>query len=179
MNSDAQQPRLVPVGKITRPHGVRGAVKVYPYGETLASLGVGAEVHLDSSPGGPGGGLAIAGIRPQGKMWIVEFAGVSDRDKAEDLCGQEILVPESVLPPTDEGEYYYFQLIGLRVETTSGETLGPIKGILEAGGNDVYVVERQDGREVLIPAVDEIVRRVDLENGVMVVDLPRGLTDDL
>jgi 16S rRNA processing protein RimM len=171
--------RLVPVGKITRTHGVRGAVKIYPYGESLAERSVGDPLYLGKADdSAPGLVLQIVAWRSQGKVWIGQFKDVSSMDDALRLVGREVWLPEQSLSPTAEGEYYYYQLIGLAVETSDGTPLGTLRGVLETGSNDVYVIECE-GREVLVPALDDVIRQVDLTGGRMVVDLPQGLNDDL
>ena len=78
------------------------------------------------------------------------------------------------LPPLSEGEYYHFQLIGLSVETKEGEPLGTLSAIFETPGNDVYVVESGE-KELLIPAVEDVICEVDLQSRKLIVDLPEGL----
>lgn len=171
-----KEPRLIPVGRITRPHGVRGLLKIFPYGETLSVLSAGDTLYVRSAAGTVV--MTVADLRPQGRLWIGRLEESASMEAAEALAGAEVLVSEEMLPPAGEGEYYHYQLIGLDVETKSGEPVGVLKGILEAGGNDVYAVER-DGREVLIPAVEDIIVQVDLENGRMIIDPPEGLIDGL
>ena len=171
-----KEPRLIPVGKITRPHGVRGLLKIFPYGETLSVLSAGETLYVRSATGTIP--VTVASLKPQGRLWIARMEESTSVETARSLAGGELLLPEDRLPPAGEGEYYHYQLIGLNVETKDGERVGVLKGILEAGGNDVYALDR-DGREVLIPAVEEIVLRVDLENGRMIVDPPEGLIDGL
>lgn len=169
---------LVPIGRIVRPHGLQGAVRVFPYGETLGLLESGERLYV-SAEGTSGGGarrLTFLYGRQQGKFWVVELEGISSREEAEALQRAEISVPVDRLPKTEDGEYYYYQLIGLAVETLDGKPLGVLRSIIETGSNDVYVVEGEVG-EVLIPAIDEIIREVDLEGGRMRVDLPEGLVE--
>lgn len=173
-----ERPSLVAVGKIGRPHGLRGGVKVYPYGESLASMSNGDVVYVRLPGGTKDSPLTLTGILPQGKFIIVHMAEIGARDVAEDLVGAEILLPVESLPPTEEGEYYHFQIIGLTVETLDGRSVGVVQGVLEAGGNDIYSVDRE-GKEILIPAVEGIICSIDLEHGRMVIDPPEGLIDDL
>jgi 16S rRNA processing protein RimM len=177
LNSSTLKPRLVAVGKIVRTHGVRGAVKIYPYGETLAALSAGAELQV-----GPHAGatrlLTIASLRLQGRHLLAQFAEVTDMHGAQEVVGAELLVSEQSIEPTAEGEYYHYQLLGLEVTTRAGVRLGDIKHIMTTGSNDVYVVE-SDGKEILVPAIADVIISVDLERGFMVVDLPEGLIDDL
>ncbi|HQN19976.1 MAG TPA: ribosome maturation factor RimM [Syntrophobacteraceae bacterium] len=170
--------RLVPVGKIIRTHGLRGAVKIVPYGETVAQLGPGDRLCLSSPLGSGQAELIVLQSRRQGKCCILQFAELRDIDAAETVVGQEVFVPEEFLQATSEGEYYHYQLIGLHVETSGGETIGTLRGIIETGGNDVYVVDLGN-REILIPAIAEVILEVDLQGGKMIIEPPEGLLDDL
>jgi len=170
---------LIPVGKIGRAHGVRGAVKIYPYGESLAEQQAGDRLYLQGSvAGGEEIALTILSIRPQGKLWIGQFHEITGIDEARKLVGEELFLPKDRLSPASEGEYYHYQLIGLKVATTQGSFLGILTAIIETGSNDVYVVDRK-GKEVLIPALVDVVVEVDLTHGQMIIDPPEGLIDDL
>ncbi len=165
---------LVPIGKVGKTHGVRGAVKVHPYGETLEELEVGEKLTAISSDGRVSLELTLTGSRPQQRVWICEFDEINDMAQAQALTGSELFVPRDRLRPLPEGEYYHFQLIGLTVETPEGESLGVLRAILETGSNDVYVVDC-DGRELLLPAIEDVVREVDLPNRKIVVVIPEGI----
>jgi 16S rRNA processing protein RimM len=171
-------PRLVPVGKIVRTHGLRGALKIFPYGETLGLQKPGAKFHLYSASGDRDLALTLVSLRHQGRHCVAQFAEFQDIDAAQRVVDREILVPEECLPPALEGEYYHYQLIGLRVETAAGEDMGVLRGIIETGGNDVYVVDHST-REILIPAIAEVILDVDLQGGRMIIEPPEGLLDDL
>jgi 16S rRNA processing protein RimM len=170
--------RLIPVGKITRTHGLRGAVKVFPYGETLDELEPGGKLYLYSASNPKPSELTLVHSRCQGKFRILQFEELPEVEAAQRVVEQEVFLSEECLPATSEGEYYHYQLIGLRVETTGGEHVGILSGIIETGSNDVYVVGRFN-REVLIPATAEVILEVDLQEGRMVIEPPEGLLDDL
>lgn len=172
------EPRLVPVGKVIATHGLRGAVKVLPYGETLIVQKVGEPTYIPQGRDGVPLTLTIQSVRPQGKLLVVQFAELKDISEAEPLVRSEVFLAEESLPATSEGEYYYYQLLGLRVETVEGISLGILRGIIETGSNDVYVIDGQYG-EVLIPAIVDVIIHVDLPGGRMIVDPPDGLIDDL
>lgn len=165
---------LIPVGRVVKTHGVRGAVKIYPYGETLSALEAGEKLLVLA--GGAEGALelTLAGLRPQKQGWIGEFEEITGMDQAQTLVGKELSMPEDRLPGLPEGEYYHYQLIGLTVQTGDGRIIGVLKAILETGSNDVYVAE-QGGKELLIPAIEDVIREVDLEKARIIVDLPEGL----
>ena len=90
------------------------------------------------------------------------------------MVGQYLTIPPGESPRLPDGEYFYFQLLGLRVETNDGELLGKITEILETGSNDVYVVKGETG-EVLVPAITGVITDVRVDEGVMLISLPDGL----
>ena len=105
---------------------------------------------------------------------VLKLEGIDDRNQAEALMGQPLLVPEEDVPPLPEGDYYYFQILDMQVWTREDEFLGTIQEILHTGSNDVYVV-RQQKQEVLVPALEDVILEVDVKKQRMVVDLPEGL----
>jgi 16S rRNA processing protein RimM len=164
--------RRVAVGRIVRPHGIRGEVVVHRFGDGPGMLDPGARLGF----GETGVELVVSASRPHGGNWIVGFDGVNDRNRAETLTGATLTVEAEALPPLPEGTYYSFQLIGLRVRTGEGTLLGTLEEILETGAQDVYVV-RGEGRELLLPALREVVTTVDLDRGEMTVVIPPGLIE--
>jgi 16S rRNA processing protein RimM len=161
---------LVAIGKVVKAHGVRGHLKVVPFGETLGGLGAGEEVSA-RLPDGSIERLITVEVRAQRQAVLLLSREVMTAAEAQRLVGAEICVPESRLPVLAADEFYWHQLIGLEVLSVDGRRLGTIRQIIETGSNDVYVV--QEGQEeVLIPALAEVVREVDLERRLMVVDLP-------
>ena len=121
------------------------------------------------------GPLTIVSSQPfRGGQVILSFADVNSSGEAQGLVGQHLTIPPSASPELPDGEYFHFQLLGLRVETTEGELLGKITEILETGSNDVYVVKGETG-EVLIPALTGVITDVRVDEGVMLVTLPEGL----
>lgn len=168
----------VPVGRVVRTHGLRGAVKVIPYGESLGLLKPGDRVFLPVAPDGGWGAFELRSMRPQGGCLIIQLAELNGVEAAKSYVGSEVFLTEEQLSPPAEGEYYHYQLVGLRVETVRGEALGTIRGIIETGSNDVYVIDGQRG-EILIPAIEEIICKIDLPGGSMVVDPPEGWIDGL
>jgi 16S rRNA processing protein RimM len=105
---------------------------------------------------------------------VLKLAGVDDRPAAEQLRGQTLYVPESDAVELPPGSYFWHQIIGLEVRTTDGRTLGRISEILQTGSNDVYVVTRE-GKELLVPAIQDVVRETNLASGTMIVELLEGL----
>jgi 16S rRNA processing protein RimM len=150
------------LGLVVRPHGVKGAVRVHLHNPASTALdGLRQVIVVQGGEqrsmsfrqlGDPSGGGAV----------VLELDGVGDRDAAEALRGARLLVERAALPALEEGEYYYEDLLGCRVEDLEGKSLGEVREVFSAGASDVLVV-RQGGEERLIPLVDEWVGEVDLE----------------
>jgi 16S rRNA processing protein RimM len=105
---------------------------------------------------------------------VLKLTEVSTRAQAEELRGVVISIPEAEAVPLDDGSYFWYQIVGLTVRSTEGESLGEVVDILQTGSNDVYIVRSESG-ELLIPAIQDVVRDVDLEHGVITVELIEGL----
>ncbi len=161
---------LLAVGKVTRPHGVAGEVKVQlapGYEDLLTSV---ERVYLGDSRRPH----RVLLCRPHQGALLLRLERVASRDDAEALCGAAVLISPKDLPSLPAGSYYPHQLIGLRVLRTSGEEIGRLSEILRTGSNDVYVVQKASG-QLLLPALESVIRSVDLVAGTMVVDVPAGL----
>ena len=113
--------------------------------------------------------------RPYRGGYVIRVRGVRDRSAADSLRGTLLTIPESDLPPLPENSYYHFQLIDMQVFADDGERLGVIVEILDTSANDVYVVRGEDGRDLLLPAIREVVLDVDLDAARMTVRLMPGL----
>ena len=105
---------------------------------------------------------------------VLKLEGVDTRDHADAMRDKDLTIPIDQVPTLPEGEFYHFQLIGMRVFTVEGADLGSITKIMPTGSNDVYIVSHED-KEVLIPAVEGVVQEVDVDGSRMTVDLPEGL----
>jgi len=162
------QDRHVVVGRIVGIYGVRGWVRVESYTAPLENL-LGYR-RWQLRRGGGWEPVELQDGQPHGKGLIAKLKGLDDREQARGYIGTDIAVLRSELPPLEEGEFYWTDLEGLRVETVSGKPLGLVDYLFATGANDVMVVK--DGkRERLIPFVRErVVTRVDLDAGVVVVD---------
>lgn len=173
------EPRYLTVGRILRPHGVRGELRVEIITDRPERLGQHAYFYL-AQPDSPEAvqRYPVEKSRRHKKGLLLKLAGCDDRDRADELRGMLVQVPTKEAAPLEEGEYYHFQLIGMRVETESGEWLGRVVKVLETGANDVYIVRGPRG-EVLLPAVEHVIRRLDPESKLMVVRLlPGTLAED-
>lgn len=169
------EPRYLTVGRILRPHGVRGELCVEIITDYPERLGEHTCLCL-ASPNSPDvvQCYPVERLRQHGGVLLLKLGGCDDRDAADALRSMLVQIPLEEAVPLEEGEYYHFQLIGVSVETESGEHLGRVVEVLETGANDVYVVRGPLG-EVLLPAVDDVVLELDLESRQMIVHLLPGL----
>jgi len=165
---------LLIIGKITGTHGVKGMLKAHLFSGDDSTLRAVDELVLQH-PDGRRQTIAVAALHGHGRKTLLSLKGYGGINDALPLVGGELLVRRDQFPEPDEGEYYWADLIGLRVVTDDDE-LGILKEIIETGSNDVYVVQGKD-KEFLIPALEDVVRNIDLEAGTMTVLLPDGLLD--
>jgi len=164
----------VVVGRIGRPHGIKGEVTVeVRTDDPEGRLAPGMSVRTDPPAAGP---LTIAAGHVHSGRLLLAFEGYADRGAAEQLRG--VLLVADVDPderPADPEEFFDHQLVGATVRTVAGEVVGAVHDVLHLPGQDVLAVRRTDGGEVLVPFVHEMVPTVDLGRGEIVVDPPPGL----
>lgn len=162
------------VGRIGRPHGVRGDVVVgVRTDDPEARLAVGTELDTDPSRVGP---LTIAAVRWQSGELIARFTGVSDRTAAGELTGTWLLVDSGMLESLDDpDEFRDHELIDLTVRTVAGEVVGVVADVLHHGQDLLSIRPAKGAGEILVPFVRAIVTEVDVLGGVLVIDPPPGL----
>lgn len=170
---------LLWVGRVVKTQGIRGEVKVSFSGEGTTTFCKGNVVYLENKKG-ERKRLTVHASRPCRQMTILSFQEVKRVEEAEALVDCSVYVAKESLGALPPGEFYGYQLLGLRVKTESGTFLGTLEEIMPTGSNDVFVV-RRDAQEVLIPATDEVVVQVDLQEKTMVIRPLKGLLpkDDL
>lgn len=173
------EPRYLVVGRVLRPHGIRGELRVGIITDYPERLKQHACFYL-APPDSPEAVRRhpVEKLRQHGEVLLLKLSGCNDRSAADELRGMLVQIPIEEAVPLEEGEYYHSQLVGVRVKTESGELLGHVVEVLETGANDVYVVRGPRG-DVLLPAVDDVVLELDLEARRMVVHLlPGTLAED-
>jgi len=173
MPSPQQEPRegYIAIGRVQRPWGLRGHVKVQSLSDFPERFDSGAHVWLDGQE------HTIESARSQKGDLYLKLSGIDDVSDAEQYRGMLLEVPEATLPPLDDDQFYHHQLIGLRATTVDGADLGVIAEILPTGGSAVLVSRGPLG-EVLIPFVDDVVTALDLAGGVLTVDPIDGMLPD-
>ena len=176
MNRLGPKKNVVLIGKIVGAHGVKGTSKIHSYAESLDIFKSGATL-LVCRPGGIESCCIIDWIKPHSRGALLALREIISRDQAESLIGSELYIDKAELPELEAGTYYRFDLIGLNVYTLDDRYIGRLDSIIETGANDVYVV-KDEGKETLIPALESVVRSIDIESRIIRVDLPEGLEDN-
>ena len=191
--SGGEQSRLpedrVVVGVVRRPYGFDGSIAVSQHSSDPDRFKPGDDIIVDGAP------FSIEAVKVTGRATVLKLASVNSEEQAGALRGKTIEVDVSALPPPPPGAYYHYQIIGARVVTVDGEELGRVVEILETGSNDVYVVrageQPADGKpgeksgrkaasapgpaDLLVPALKDVIVSIDVERGLIQVDLPEGL----
>lgn len=162
------------IGQVVALFGVRGELKVRLLTDIperfqhLETIYLGSEHHP----------YIIVGVQPyKGEMILLKLAGIDDANAAEPLCQQSLQIPLSQLAELPSGSYYQHDIVGLSVCTLNKRALGTIVDIIKTGSNDVYVVKGSDGKQVLIPAIQAVVKQIDLVHRVMSIDPLPGLLE--
>ncbi|MFQ5434372.1 MAG: ribosome maturation factor RimM, partial [Anaerolineae bacterium] len=154
------EPRFLVIGEITKPHGVRGEVRVRPHTDLPERFGWLTQVYVGQTDPQL---LQVESIRWHKDVLLLKFAGLDNRDDIEGFRGQYLQVLESEAIPLAEGEYFLYQLIGLRVVSDEGQELGELKQVVETGANNVFVVQGEAG-EWLLPDIPEVALDIDFDD---------------
>lgn len=167
---DRAGPRYLVIGQVARPWGTRGELKVEIMTDFPDRFALLRKVYL----GPKAVPFALEGFRLHKGSALLKLEGCHDRATVEKLRGQLVQIPIEEAMPLEQDEYYEHQIVGLAVWTAGGECLGTVDEIISTGSNDVYVV-RAEGRDILIPAIEDVVLEVNLTKGRLMVELMEGL----
>lgn len=168
----ASEPRFLVIGKILKPHGVRGEVRVRPLTDDPARFSWLEKVYLGEDALEP---LTVETVRFHKELVLVKFVELDGRDTVADLHGQLLLVAMEDAVPLEEGEYYLHQLYGLAVYSDEDVYLGELVNIIETGANNVFEVEGEDGKMILLPDIPSVIADIDFENGRLTAHILEGL----
>jgi 16S rRNA processing protein RimM len=167
------------VGQITGVHGLQGEFKIElhtDFPEERFAPGQRVFIGQEMEPS------RIVSARPQQERLLVFFEGIDDRSEAENWVGEWIYIPEEEAIELEKDTYYIHQIIGLAVYTTEGVALGSVRDVLFTGANEVYIVQPEEGvnqgRELLVPAIADVVQTVNLDEGTLTVRLLPGMLEE-
>ena len=164
----SSNPEFITIGQIIAPWGIKGKLKVKVVTDFPQRFTPSSKIYINRQP------MTINSTEWHKGKAIIKLNTIDSIEDAQRLRGKLIEIHHSQVYPLPEGQYYHFQLIGLEVWTTGGELLGNITEILTAESNDNYVVRGTKG-EVLIPAIDDVIKSVDLDRGRITIEAIKGL----
>jgi len=165
---------LLLIGRVIGPHGVRGLLKIDSYARSEDTLLTAGRIYLKLRDGEISEYAIVSAVPYKGAS-LIRLDGLDSRDQVEPYCGAEIFIPKAAVS-RGEDEYFWHELIGLRVYLETGRYLGAVEEIVTTAANDIYVV-REGKEEFLIPAIHDVVKTIDLENGKMILSEVEGLLD--
>jgi 16S rRNA processing protein RimM len=168
---------LFTVGEIVNTHGIRGELKVVPHTDFAEQrFAKGSRLIIVDAKGGQTP-VVVQSSRLHKKLYFLTFKEFQNISEVEKFKGALLKIEEKYQEELGEDEYYYHEIIGCEVVTEAGESLGTISEILTPGANDVWVVKRPKGRDLLLPVIDEVVLDVDVALKRVTVELMEGLLD--
>lgn len=159
------EPHFLAVGRISKPHGIKGEVSVELLTDDPNRFKLLSAVYINENNPRR---LVIDSVRILPENVLLKFEGYPTRTEAERLRGEILFIPFAEAVPLDEGEYYLFQLVGLSVFTVDGKLIGRLTQVLETGANNVFVVEGPSGQH-LIPDIPDIIKDIDIDGGRIVI----------
>jgi 16S rRNA processing protein RimM len=169
----------VECGKVGRAIGLKGECAVY-WNNAECPVDVDEEIFLAAGNKEKYIPYKIAALRKQGRSSVVRFKDITDREAAASLTGSYLYITSDQLAELSSGHYYSYQILGMDVETEDGRELGKIVRIFTAGDNDVYEVMPSGGKsgdEILIPAISQVVKKVDVDKKIMIIDPLEGMLE--
>jgi 16S rRNA processing protein RimM len=150
------------IGKVAKPHGLRGQVKVHSFAASHESFFAGRKIYWGSDE--EKRALIISEVKVQAQSILLRFQGLDTRQQAEMISGSSLYLKTADLQPLPEGEYYWHQLIGSRVHNDQGRLLGVVEEIFSTAAHDIWVI-RTVNKEIMLPAVEDFIAAVDLPHG--------------
>ena len=174
MNKFASE-NLLLAGSVIRPHGRRGLLRIRSYAPSEQSFMDAGTIFLKSDVQADKK-FTVLSVSPHKNFFLMKLQHLDSLSEAEKYRGAEILIAKNAVKHEHEDEYFWYELIGLKVYLNTGRYIGTIEHILETGGNDIYVT-RDGGSEFLIPAIHDVVENIDLENRKMIIIEMEGLLD--
>jgi 16S rRNA processing protein RimM len=164
---------LIEIARISGPHGLKGKIKIIPFGDSFKSFLSYSHLII----GNNGSPVEILSAQDRRSFYIIELAGFTNISQVEPLKGETLFIKREQLEEPADDEYYWRDLMGLRVIDTQGAVLGEIVDIFSTGSNDVYVVDKS--KQYYIPATKDVIKEISLEKGCITIDasLLEGLLD--
>ena len=165
--------KYLEIGQIVNTFGIKGMVKVKPFTDNIERFSNLEKIYIKNKSGQTE--YKIQEVKYHKNMVLVKFEGIENPEQANLLRNSYLMIDREEEKPLEEGTYYIVDMIGMDVYTDEGEKLGNIEDIFNTGSNDIYVVKSELGKQILLPAISDVVKNIDMENKKMVVHLISGL----
>ncbi len=161
------------VGQIVNTFGIKGMVKVMPFTDDIRRFDKLDKVYIEKNKSKKE--YKIEEVKYHKNMVLIKFEGIDKIEQAEELRNSYLTVSRDSVEELEEGRYYIVDLLGLDVYTDEQVLLGTLDDIFNTGSNDIYVVKNKEGKQILLPAIEDVIKQVDLENKKIIVHLLPGL----
>ena len=165
--------KYLEIGQIVNTFGIKGMVKVKPFTDDNKRFKKKKKVYIKNKEKLKE--YQIEEVKYHKDMILIKFRGIQNPEQANLLRNSYLMIDREEEKPLEEGTYYIVDMIGMDVYTDEGEKLGNIEDIFNTGSNDIYVVKNELGKQILLPAISDVVKNIDMENKKMVVHLISGL----
>ena len=165
--------KYLEIGQIVNTFGIKGMVKVKPFTDDIKRFDKLKKVYIENKNGRKE--YEIEELKYHKEMVLIKFKGIETPEDANLLRESYLMVNRADEEPLEEGTYYIVDMIGLEVETEEGEKLGNLVDIFNTGSNDIYVVKNELGKQILLPAIKDVIKKIDMEKRKMTVHLIPGL----
>lgn len=165
--------KYLEIGQIVNTFGIKGMVKVKPFTDDIKRFDKLKKVYIENKNGRKE--YEIEEIKYHKEMVLIKFKGIENPEDANLLRESYLVVNRNDEEPLEEGTYYIVDMIDLEVETEEGEKLGNLVDIFNTGSNDIYVVKNELGKQILLPAIKDVIKKIDMEKRKMIVHLIPGL----
>ena len=165
--------KYLEIGQIVNTFGIKGMVKVKPFTDDIKRFEKLETIYIQNKNGKKE--YEIEEVKYHKNMVLIKFKDINNINDAEELRQSYLLIDRDKEEPLEDGVYYIVDLIGLEVYTDEGKLLGKVDDIFNTGSNDVYVVKNELGKQILLPGIPEVLKKVDLENKRITVHLIPGL----
>ena len=166
---------LLLVGSVTRPHGLRGLLRIRSYAQSEKTFLNAGTVFLETASGETHE-HAVSSISPHQSIFLLTLKGLGSLEEAEKYRGAAVFIRKDTASRETDDEYFWHEIIGMQVYLKSGEHIGTIEQVIPTGGNDVFVVRKEES-EILIPGIHDVVQEIDLEGKKMIIDAMEGMLE--
>lgn len=165
--------KYLEIGQIVNTFGIKGMVKVKPFTDDIKRFDKLEKVYVENKEGKKE--YQIEEVKYHKNMVLIKFKEIENPEEANLLRESYLVIDRDTQEPLEEGTYYIVDMIGLEVYTDEGENLGILEDIFNTGSNDIYVVKNELGKQILLPAIKDVIKKVDMENKKVTVHLIPGL----